>query len=56
MKPTLECPNAEYRAGMKIYCKKTDSFCGNAYYKRCKGWWVLTENAQHCPLRRDDHE
>ena len=56
MRVTLECPMAEYRAGMKIYCKKTNSFCGNAFYKRCKGWWALTEKAKRCPLRREEND
>lgn len=52
MKVPLECPFAEYREGMRIFCKKRDDWCGNVYFKRCKGWWAQTDAAQRCPLRR----
>lgn len=51
MKVPIACPNGEYREGMKIYCTKTDNWCGNQYFKQCKGWWALTDNAQRCPVR-----
>ena len=51
----LECPHAEYRDGMRIFCTKSGEYCGNQFYKRCKGWWALNANAARCPLRRDDH-
>ena len=49
--PKLECPNAKYVSGMKIWCKAAEECCGNVYFKRCKGWWALTANAARCPLR-----
>ena len=54
MTPKLSCPRAEYRAGMMIYCKAAADYCGNARYMPCKGWWVLTDSAARCPLRRKD--
>lgn len=53
MKVPLECPQAEYRAGMQIYCKARGDWCGNVYFKRCKGWWALTDSAARCPLRKE---
>lgn len=52
--PRLSCPHACYTAEMKIQCGKTggNGFCGFQYYKRCKGWWSLTEAAGRCKLRR----
>lgn len=52
MKVTLECPHAEYRDDMRIYCTKAQHWCGNVYFKRCKGWWVQNDAARQCPLRR----
>ena len=51
--PYLACPNAEYRAGMIIYCKKTGEPCGHAYFKRCKGWWTLSPRWPTCPLLKE---
>lgn len=50
----LDCPQAEYREGMRIYCKKAGNYCGNAFFKRCKGWWALNEHAARCPLRKEN--
>lgn len=56
MEVKLSCPQAEYRDGMRIFCRKANNWCGNAYFKRCKGWWALTERAARCPLRKEqDH-
>ena len=55
MKLTLDCPNGEYRDG-KIFCTKVNGWCGNQYFKRCKGWWVLNDRAKACPVRRDAHD
>jgi len=52
--PALACPHAEYRDEMRIYCKAAETYCGNVYFKSCKGWWVLTDNAGRCPLRKGD--
>lgn len=49
----LSCPRAKYTAGMKINCDKTADRCGHQYYRRCMGWWVLSETAKHCPLREE---
>ena len=54
MKLQLSCPHGEYRERLRIYCKKTGDLCGNQYFKRCKGWWALTENAARCPIKREE--
>ena len=52
MKLTIDCPNGEYREEMRIYCRAMNGWCGNQYFRRCKGWWALTDNASKCPVRR----
>lgn len=54
MKIPLSCPHASYRSGMRIWCAKTGSWCGNQYFKQCKGWWALTERAALCPIRKKE--
>ena len=27
--------------------------CPHVYFKRCKGWWANTDQAERCPLRRE---
>ena len=49
----LTCPAAEYREGMVIWCKKTGGPCGHVRFYVCKGWWVLTPQAEQCPKRRE---
>ncbi len=56
MKLKLSCPQAEYRSGMRIFCRKTGDLCGNQYFKRCKGWWALTEKADRCPKRKENQD
>ena len=56
MEIKLNCPHAEYRDGMRIYCTKAESLCGHQYFKRCKGWWALTDKALNCPLRKGDQK
>lgn len=56
MKLTLSCPHAEYRSGLRIYCKKSGGLCGNQYFKRCKGWWVLNDHAARCPKRKENEK
>lgn len=51
MKLTLDCPNAAYGDGMIIICKATGQPCAHQYYKRCKGWYVLSGGAKTCPGR-----
>ena len=52
-RPTLSCPFASYTGGMKIVCSRLgeNSYCGHQYFKRCKGWWALSEAAGRCPVR-----
>ena len=54
MRLTLTCPYARYVGEMVIFCDKAKDYCGNAYFKSCKGWWALTKNADKCPLRKDE--
>lgn len=56
MKLTIDCPHGQYRDKMRIYCTKIDGWCGNVYYKSCKGWWVLNEAASKCPIRKRDEK
>ena len=56
MKLTLDCPHAEYRDGMRIFCKKLGSWCGNQRFKNCKGWWVLNDAAARCPKRKETQD
>ena len=51
----LTCPAAEYREGMVIWCKETGAPCGHVSFYACKGWWVLTPQAEKCPIRREKH-
>lgn len=51
--PVLECPAAEYRENMVIWCTKTGTPCGHVFFKTCKGWWALSPSAHKCPLRRE---
>lgn len=55
MKIELKCPHAYHGEGMKVYCRKLNDLCGNQYFKRCKGWWTLTDNASRCPLRKENN-
>ena len=47
----LSCPQAYYSDGMRIRCAQSKGYCGYQYFKRCKGWWALTEAAGRCKLR-----
>lgn len=53
MKIKLECPNAEYRQGMRIFCKADGGPCGHVYYRMCKGWWALSDGARKCTRREE---
>ena len=55
MTPRLTCPHARYISEMRIFCDAANDLCGNVYFKTCKGWWVLSENAARCPLRRKEN-
>lgn len=50
----LDCPRAEYREGMRIYCRATGDLCAHQRFKPCKGWCVLTDGAKRCPARKGD--
>ena len=52
MTPRLTCPNARYVDGMRVYCDKIKGFCGNVFFKACRGWWALNANAARCPIRK----
>lgn len=52
MKITLECPHAHYDQNMRIRCTVADDrLCAHQYFKACKGWWALTDQAKDCPMR-----
>lgn len=52
---TLSCPSASYDSRMQIRCGRSDGApCGFQHFKSCKGWWVLTEEAARCKLRRKE--
>lgn len=54
MKIELSCKYAEYDSRMRIRCRKAEGeLCAHQYFKRCKGWCVLTEGAGSCPLRKE---
>lgn len=53
MKVTLSCPEAEYREGMQIWCKKRGCWCAHVFFKSCKGWWALRPSAEECPVRKE---
>lgn len=53
MKVTLDCPRAKYGAGMVIYCMRDEQPCAHQYYRRCKGWYVLSDGAKSCPMREE---
>ena len=52
----LTCPHAQRREETRIWCAKAGDWCGHVYFKRCKGWWVLSPQAERCPMRRDSHD
>lgn len=55
--PDLSCPHAEGTVGKPIGCRKSGMPCGFQYYRKCRGWWTLSENAGGCRLRKEeDHE
>ena len=54
MKLELNCPHAKYESGtMRILCSRAKGYCAHQYFKRCKGWWALTDTACRCPARDD---
>ncbi len=54
--PSLSCPQAAARSGEPIRCEKTGNPCGFQYFKRCKGWWTMSDNAAGCRLRKEEEE
>ena len=54
MKPDpLKCPYARYVSGMKINCEISGGRCGHQRWKPCVGWWVLTDQANDCTMRKE---
>ena len=53
MKINLGCDCAKFRHDMKITCRKTNDLCGHQRYMPCKGWYVLTDGAKDCPVRKE---
>ena len=53
MRLTLDCPQAEYRENMVIWCKRTGEPCAHQYYRKCKGWYVLSDGSKDCPARKE---
>lgn len=47
-----KCPFAR-EENYTQHCKKQNDFCAHQKYCRSKGRWVLTEQAQSCPLREE---
>ena len=58
MKPAkLTCPHAKYDAKMHIQCEKVGDMCAHQRWCNYKGWFVLTDQADNCPARREEtHE
>ena len=50
--PPLSCPYALYVEQMKIRCSRSMGYCGHQYFKRCKGWWALSDAAPRCKIRK----
>lgn len=56
MKIKLDCPYARHEPGtMRIWCEKVKTYCAHQYFKSCKGWWALTDEAGKCPAREESH-
>ena len=53
MKLTLACPYAKYNSEMQIICSKLAGPCAHQFYRECKGWWALTQQAADCPARKE---
>ncbi len=51
MKLELSCEYAQYDETMRINCTKSGGRCAHQRFKSCKGWCVLTPQAQECPAR-----
>ena len=54
MKINLPCRYAKHDKQMKVRCEKTGNYCAFQYYKRCKGWWTLSDGAAGCLARKDE--
>lgn len=53
MKINLGCEHAKHDNRMRVMCLKTGMPCAFQFYKRCKGWWALTDGASGCLARKD---
>ena len=51
----LTCPYAKYNSDMNIVCTKRDDLCAHQRWCMYKGWSVLTERADNCPVRREQN-
>lgn len=57
MKIQLDCPHASHEPKtMRVKCGKIGGYCAHQYYKRCKGWWTLTDQARDCPVKEDEND
>ena len=52
IKPT--CPVGKYRMN-RIECTKTGAWCPNQRFKPCVGWFVNTDFANDCPMRKEQN-
>lgn len=54
----LTCPQAYYDSRMRIKCRAADdNLCAHQRFKPCKGWCVLTDQADRCPKKgEEDHD
>ena len=41
MTPRLACQFARYVDGMRVYCDKVKGFCGNVFFKACRGKYEI---------------
>ena len=49
--PVIACTHGRYVTGMVIWCDTTNGPCAHQYFKKCKGWYVLSDGAAKCPGR-----
>lgn len=56
MKLKLTCPKASYDSRMKIRCSASGTLCAHQRLKPCRGWCVLTDQADDCPARHEGDE
>ena len=57
--PKLLCPEAEYRQineESRVFCRKRQDICLYQWWKPCKGWWQMHEDAELCKFRNGGKE